>query len=188
VKVAEISGIDARLSASGLTLRPWRPGDEAALVPSLNDPDVERFMNAIPVPYSAANAREWVHELAPAAWAAGGAEFAIDLGDGLAIGSLGLRREERDDGPIGVVGYWVAPAARGRGLAGQALRLAAPWAAIYLGLHRQELVHDLANVASCRTAIAAGFETDVVLAAGARYRDGTPRDIERHTWIANRHP
>jgi RimJ/RimL family protein N-acetyltransferase len=187
LQVAETSDDEeVRLSAAGLTLRPWRPGDEAALVRFLNDPDVERFMNVIPVPYSEADARAWVHELAPAARAAGGAEFALDLGDGLAIGSLGVRREERADGPVGVVGYWVARTARGHGLAGMALRLAAPWAATYLGLRRQELVHDLENVSSCHTAIAAGFKVDALLPAGAKHRDGTPRDIERHTWTSGR--
>ena len=137
-------------------------------------------MNAIPVPYSTADAMAWVCELAPAAWAAGGAEFALDLGDGLAIGSLGVRGEDRGDGVVGVVGYWVTPLARGRGLASQALCLAAPWAAAHLGLDRQELVHDLANVASCRTAIAAGFQADSVVTGGARYRDGTPRHRAPH--------
>ena len=111
MEVSETSDVDSgvRVSGTGLTLRPWRPGDEGALVRALNDPDVERFMNAIPVPYSTADAMAWVCELAPAAWAAGGAEFALDLGDGLAIGSLGVRREDRGDGVVGVVGYWVTP-------------------------------------------------------------------------------
>ncbi len=172
-----------RLFGPGLILRPWRPGDEAALIRGLNDPDVEQFMNMIPSPYSGAHARSWIHESAPSVWAAGGAEFALDGGDGLAVGSLGVRPEDRDEGPVGIVGYRVAASARGHGLAGRALCLAAPWAARHLGLDRQELVHDLANVASCRAAMAAGFETDVVLPSHDRYRDGTPRD-EEHIWTS----
>jgi ribosomal-protein-alanine N-acetyltransferase len=170
------------LRGAGLVLRRWRPGDEPALLRELADLDIERYMSRIPFPYLEADAREWVQDLAPAGWASGGVELALDLGDGVPVGSLGIHREERQDGPVGVVGYWVAAPVRRRGLAGQALRLVAPWAADRLGLPRLELIHDVDNVASCRTALRSGFGVDAVLVGGDVRRDGSPRDVERHTW------
>ncbi len=166
----------------GMLLRIWEQRDEASLVDGLNDPEIERFMAAIPFPYTAAHARSFVADLAPAAWTAGGAIFAIDEGDGLAVGGLGIERFEHPDGPVGRVGYWVAHSARGRKLASRALGLAAPWAMDSLGLRRQELVHGLDNLASCRAAVAAGFRIDTVLRDGGQHRDGSPRDVERHIW------
>jgi RimJ/RimL family protein N-acetyltransferase len=170
------------LVGEGFVLRSWRPGDEATLVEVLDDPDIERFMNTVPFPYTRDDAHTWVHELAPDISAGGGAAFVIDPGDGGVVGSLSIRRQDRAGGPVGIAGYWVAAPARGRGLAARALRLAAPWAAAHLGLGRQELKHDLANLASCRTATTAGFSATAVVVGGEVHRDGTPRDIERHTW------
>lgn len=169
-----------RLEGEHLLLRIWEESDEPALVDGLNNSEIERFMAAIPFPYTAAHARSFVAGLAPAAWTGGGAMFAIDEGDGLAVGGLGIERFEHPDGPVGRVGYWVAHNARGRKLASRALRLSAPWAMDSLGLRRQELVHDLDNFASCRTAVAGGFRIDAVLRGGGQHRDGSPRDVERH--------
>ena len=46
----------------GMLLRIWEQRDEASLVDGLNDPEIERFMAAIPFPYTAAHARSFVAE------------------------------------------------------------------------------------------------------------------------------
>jgi RimJ/RimL family protein N-acetyltransferase len=172
--------------SNALTLRPWRHGDEEFLVAALNDPEIVRFTVTIPQPYTLELAKQWVRELAGDGWRSGGAEFAIDLGDGLAVGSIAIRRVARESEVVGTVGYWVAPRARGRGLAGQALALLAPWAAEYLDLGQQELIHDLENIASCKSALSGCFEIDGIVRGGSHYRDGSPRDVERHRWVVPR--
>lgn len=170
---------EVQLSGRRLVLRPWAGHDVSALVAGLNDPDVERFLTTPPYPYTEADAETFISNWAPAVWAAGGAQFALDLGDGRAIGSIGVT-VEKSDRAVGRVGYWVARDSRGHGFAAEALGVLAPWAASDLGLDRQELVHDLANVASCRTAVKGGFEPEGVTVD--RYRDGSPRDVELHVW------
>lgn len=84
-----------------------------------------------------------------------------------------------------MLGYWVSAGHRRQGLASEALLLVSRWAAENLGLTDQELVHDVVNVASCRTALSAGFRTDRVIEGGGRRLDGSPRTIERHVWSSN---
>lgn len=61
---------------------------------------------------------------------------------------------ERGEGEIG---YWVAPEARGRGLAARAVGLLADWAFATLGLRRLELVTYEGNAPSRRVAERCGF-------------------------------
>jgi RimJ/RimL family protein N-acetyltransferase len=105
-----------------------------------------------------------------ATWAGSGAEFAINLGNGVAVGSIAIHRHDRDDRTYGTVGYWVAPHARWSDLASRALRVLAPWAAADLHLRHQEFVHDPANIPSCRAAIAGGFRVDSMTTVDAYLR------------------
>ena len=79
------------------------------------------------------------------------------LVDGAALlGSISVHRIDRDQDDA-EIGYWIAPAARGRGLAGLAVGAACRWAFTDLGLHRIQLFHAVENVASARVAEKAGF-------------------------------
>ena len=42
-----------------VTLRPWHDDDAEALILRINDPDVAAFLDLVPQPYTAADAREW---------------------------------------------------------------------------------------------------------------------------------
>ncbi len=72
-------------------------------------------------------------------------------------------------------GIWVAPDARGRGLARRALRLAAQWAFAAWGLERLALLTDPDNRAMLNAASSAGFTLEGVLRSysrdGGRRRD-----------------
>ena len=79
----------------------------------------------------------------------------------------------QDDGEIG---YWIAPTARGRGLAGLAAETACRWAFTVLGLHRIQFFHAVENVASARVAEKAGFTCEGQLRESHRYGDDLRHD------------
>lgn len=97
-----------------------------------------------------------------------------DAASGTGAGILGLRRF----GPPGVVaiGYGVIPQFRGRGFTTRALRLLADWAFSATPIVRLELGCKVANVASARAALSAGFTQEGRRAARLRNPDGSHSD------------
>lgn len=151
-----------------VTLRAFEPGDAPAVVEACQDPLIARFV-PIPQPYTQETARGFVARRR-ADWD-GETErsFAItDAQTGLLLGAIArhLRTEHRAE-----IGYWLAPAARGAGIATRALRLVRDWSFDVTGLVRLELFTHPANEASGRVALRAGF-----------YREGVRRgwDLDRH--------
>lgn len=71
-----------------------------------------------------------------------------------------------------LLGIWLAPRARGRGLARRALGLAARWLFDAWGLERVAMLTDPGNEAMLRAAKAAGFVQEGVLRSFNRSRDG----------------
>ena len=159
---------DPPLADDRVRLRAWRDDDVPGLVAMCHDPDVVRF-TTIPESYDEDDARIWL-ALHPGRLAAGdGVAFAIaELpGDG-AAGSIGVRVLHEQG--AAEVGYHVAAAARGRGLAGAALRLVSRWALEALPIGRLQLTTHLDNAASQRVAVKAGFTREGVLRAWADQR------------------
>ena len=74
-------------------------------------------------------------------------------------GSITLRDVDLN----GQIGYWVARAARGRGVATRALILVSRWALDELGYPRVQLLTHPENRASQRVAEKAGFTCEAVL-------------------------
>jgi RimJ/RimL family protein N-acetyltransferase len=70
------------------------------------------------------------------------------------------------------LGIWLAPQARGRGLASHALRLAGEWLLGTCGLARVQVLTEPGNPAMLRAASAAGFQFEGVLRGYQRERDG----------------
>lgn len=153
-------GTQPVLTGSRVRLRPWVAADADAVFAACQDPEIQRW-TTVPSPYARADAVGYVTEVAPAAWGRGGAEFAVVEADGGAlagaIGALGMV-----DG-IAHVGYWTAPAARGRGFTSDALRTLAGWFLRERGAARVELFVEPANAGSVRVAEAAGFTREGVL-------------------------
>ncbi|SOB82817.1 GNAT family N-acetyltransferase [Streptomyces sp. 1331.2] len=150
--------------ARGLRLRPYRDSDVPVLVANGNDPDTVRFMSGTP---GAATAETMRALLASAASRARqnpdrlGYAVADPDGDELLAGAVVHLTRRRSSAELG---FWVAPAARGRGVA-TTLARALTELCFARGLHRVELFIRDENVRSQRVALAAGFRREGELRA-----------------------
>jgi len=152
---------DPPLGEGAIGLRPWQEADLGVIAALCRNPDVARFTR-VPDPYTDADARAWMDGL-PGRLADGEAvRLAIVAGGGEPVGSIGLRIDPLDR-DIAEAGYMVAPAARGRGVATAALRLASRWGLRDLGVARVQLSTHIDNPASQRVAERAGFRREGVL-------------------------
>jgi RimJ/RimL family protein N-acetyltransferase len=93
----------------------------------------------------------------------------VETGSAQLVGALDLRMH----GLLGEIGYWVSAAAQGHRYAAEAARAIAEWGFAH-GLHRIEIYCAVGNIASAKTALAAGFRFEGVL----RGRESTPRGPE----------
>ncbi len=99
------------------------------------------------------------------------------------LGTVGWRL---DAPPLQVadIGYGVHADSRGRGVATSAVRLITRWLTLDRDgptLPRVQLDHSVENVASCRTALAAGFEKEGVRGRFLPLRDeAAPGGVRRH--------
>lgn len=161
------------LRADGFKLRPWEAGDAPAVTAACQDPDIARWIPIIPSPYTEEDARDFL-EQSRLNWELGDAYgFALVDEAGELLGAIGMRMLRFSTGHIG---YWVAPGARGRGVATDALKALCRWAIDELGLERLELVTDPENAPSQRVAEKAGFRREGIHRSALEYRDGTRRD------------
>ena len=153
------------LRTDRLLLRPWRPDDAPAVLAACQDPLIQRFTR-VPSPYTADDAASWVGEVSPQAWADGtGAHFGgFDLADGTLLVSVGARLEPEVRG--GEIGYFCVPAARGRGVTAEAVRVVAGYLLRERGVERLDWFADVENVASRRVAEKSGFRIEGVLRRG----------------------
>jgi ribosomal-protein-alanine N-acetyltransferase len=104
----------------------------------------------------------------------GSPTFSICEADDACVGLVWLNRGTHDPG-LGYVGYWLLPAARGRGLATRAVRLLAASAFGELALTGLRLLTEPANEPSQQVAERAGFHR-VGLLEGFGEVDGTQVD------------
>ena len=123
---------------------------------------------------------------ATAAAAAAAAAATAANGAAVGVGSIGLWFREIESGRADV-GYWLLEAARGRHLAGHALRTIAAWAFDELAVPRLHLFVEPWNVASARTAAFAGFKFEAHLRAWERV-DGEQRDADCYARLASNGP
>jgi RimJ/RimL family protein N-acetyltransferase len=162
------------LSTDRLLLRPWAEQDIDAITAACQDPETQRYV-PVPAPYTRAHAEDFVRVQAPR----GRAEAtdivfaAVSQETGEPLASVGLHRIKHLDaeyGGIGEIGYWTAPAARGRGYMTEAVREVCRWGFEELGLARIEWIALAGNEASWRVVEKLGFT-----------REGTLRD-----WLVHR--
>lgn len=164
------------VDGDGVRLRAYADTDTDDVVAGCSDPLTRRFLHLLPSPYTRADAQWWISTGAPAAFAGGGAAYVIaDPRTDRLLGAVGVDRLV----PVrrqAEVGYWVAPWARGRGVATAAVRALGDRANAS-GLGRLELLTDWANVASQRVAMAAGYTREGVRRGATLDRAGGREDL-----------
>src|SRR4051812_18233478 len=111
---------EPQLTDGDMTLRPPDEGDLVAIAAGISDPDVMRWISS--EPRTAAD----VLKLNRARWAAGSPTFAVCESDGACVGHVWANIPP-DEPTAAAIGYWLLPAARGRGLATRAVRLLCEW-------------------------------------------------------------
>jgi RimJ/RimL family protein N-acetyltransferase len=156
---------DPPLSAAGIVLRRLAGGDVGWITAACRDPELSRYIPALPYPYSESDARAFTKRAAQG-WSEGtGAAFVIArAADGDGLGMIELHITDADPG-LAEIGYWLRREARGHGAATTAVRLAANWAFTELGIERLNLTTLPENVPSQRVADRAGFTREGLLRA-----------------------
>ncbi|MER7753218.1 GNAT family N-acetyltransferase [Kitasatospora sp. NPDC097643] len=171
-----------------IQLRPWgraltlAGGTVDALMAAAADPEINRWNRMRTADPAGAEA---FLDRCDASWADGrSAAFAItDAHDGSLCGTSALRWTDRPDG-LAMVGYWLMPAHRGRGLATRATAAVTRWGIATAAARRIELCHAIGNEASCRVADRAGFPYEGTLRASYRHADGHYFDEHIHARLA----
>lgn len=162
------------LTDGTLLLRAPTEDDVPAIWAACQDPEIPRWIPVIPQPYTQESARDFV-EWSRDRFDAGDYSFVIvAAGSGTLLGAIGMYVSEQR--ATGHIGYWVAAAARRRGVASGALRLLSRWALTERALGRVELVTDPDNIASQGVAEKVGYRREGVLRAHMLHRDGRRRD------------
>ncbi|MFE6665308.1 GNAT family N-acetyltransferase [Streptomyces sp. NPDC057697] len=177
------------LDLGDVVLRPWGQEDAESeealdgLMAAAADPQIALW-NPIAAT-DRAGALAWV-TARDGAWDRGtGAAFAIRAAaDGALLGTVALRWVDREDG-LAMIGYWVLPAARGRGVATRATRAVTSWGFTTADARRIEIAHAAGNEDSCRVADRCGYLAEGTLRASHRYGDGRYHDEHLHARLAN---
>jgi RimJ/RimL family protein N-acetyltransferase len=151
-------------------LRPWRETDVAAQLEAFADACFQLHSDWAPA--NEAEARE--HRAAAERARRRGEHISFALvepGDhDVVLGGASLSNVDLERGTA-AVGYWLAPGARGRGVATHAVRLLARWA-FELGVARLELTCGPDNLASQRVAERCGFVREGVLRSHLPFKGG----------------
>jgi len=165
------------LPADRVVLRPFDLSDLPLVRLAAADPVIPSI-TSVPRGYSDEEGRAFIERQFRRATDGDGYSFVIaPRGQpAVGIGSIGLWLQEIDSGRASV-GYWLVREARGQGLAGDALRAVVAFAFGQLAIPRLHLFVEPWNVASARTAEAAGFTREALLRGWERI-DGEQRDAE----------
>jgi [ribosomal protein S5]-alanine N-acetyltransferase len=164
----------------GLALRPWRDDDAPAVRAAFGCPAIQRWH--VRRLDSDDEARSWTVQWADRWRDETAVSWAIVGDDDRPVGQVGLRGVLLTEASAHV-SYWLLPAARGRGVATDALHAMTRWSFTRAGLHRLTLEHSTANAASCRVATRAGFAVEGVARGSMRHADGW-HDMHVHARLA----
>ena len=167
---------DPPLRDEVVALRPWREGDVSATVMAFRDPLLRRFSVPVAGPVTAVQVRS-LRLTAEHARLAGrelNVAFVSPDDESMLLGGGSIYDVDPDSG-CAAVGYWLAPEARGRGIATHATQLLTGWAFDALQVQRLELTSAPENKASHRVAERCGFTREGVLRSHRPFQ-GARRD------------
>ncbi len=175
-----------RLSGHRILLRPYAVSDLAMVRQASADPHIPSI-SSVPRTYTDDAGRAFIERQHARSAHGDGYSFVIALAsDPTGLGSIGLWLQEVESGRASI-GYWLVGRARGRGLAGDALRAVVAFAFGELAIPRLHLFVEPWNIASARTAEGAGFTREATLRGWERI-DGEQRDADcyallREEWV-----
>lgn len=156
-----------------VALRAWRTADAAQKLAGFSDPLCQRFSWSRVEPYTEAHALAGFEEQEQARLR--GEELNLAVVDATTLdrvwGGASVYDVELDEARA-AVGCWLAPEARGRGVATRTLRLLTGWAFEQLAVARVELTCAPDNVTSKRVAERCGFVREGVLRSHIRFKGG----------------
>jgi [ribosomal protein S5]-alanine N-acetyltransferase len=160
-----------------IVLRPYALSDLSMVRQAAADPFIPSI-TSVPRTYTDDAGRAFIERQHARDAEGDGYSFVIapEAGPATGIGSIGLWLQEIESGRASI-GYWLVPDARGNGLAGVALRAIVAFAFDTLSIPRLHLFVEPWNVASARTAEAAGFAREATLRGWERI-DHEQRDCD----------
>ncbi len=163
------------LAGDVVLLRPWREADVPGIVVAFSDPVMRRYSWRTTA-YTQTDARGYLAEQEKARLRGDALNFALvePRDQDVVLGCVSLQEVRLDQG-CACIGYWLAPGARGRGAATQAVLLVARWAFAELGLARLELTCGPDNEASQHVAERCGFTREGLLRSHVPFK-GARRD------------
>ena len=165
-----------------MRLREFADADLADVVAACRDPLTQRFTR-LPPDYSEDHGRAFIAGAPGRRARRESIELAVAAAaDDRLLGAVGLIMDRHDAGRA-EVGYWVAPRARGGGVAGRALALISAWALGPLGLARLDLNASVSNAASMRAAERCGYVREGTLRR-AWYRGPVREDLAVYSLLA----
>jgi ribosomal-protein-alanine N-acetyltransferase len=174
-----------QLAAPPLVLRPYTVADLAMVRQAAADPFIPSI-STVPRRYTDDAGRAFIERQHARSAEGDGYSFVIAAEDDpkTGIGSIGLWLQEIESGRASI-GYWLLAGARGQGLAAHALRAVVSFAFDALCVPRLHLFVEPWNVASARTAEAAGFHREATLEGWERI-DGEQRDADCFALLRSR--
>jgi RimJ/RimL family protein N-acetyltransferase len=152
-------------------VRPWRPGDEAALVRHANNRNVSRQLrDRFPHPYTFSDGQRFIRTVAnmtpPMI-------FAIEVDE--PCGGIGFSPGTDVERYSAEIGYWLGEAYWGQGIAAEALALVSQYAFAECGILRLFALPFADNAQSVRVLEKAGYAREGILVASS-VKYGVPRD------------
>jgi RimJ/RimL family protein N-acetyltransferase len=170
----EVPVEESLIRGDGVVLRTPRVDDVDDIAAACADPQIQRYVPAVPSPYGPPDAVRWVDQVRAGApdrinW------VIADPDTDRTMGAIGLHHLSWEEG-TGEIGYWTAPWVRRRGTATAAAITLTNWA-VRRGLARIELLTHPENWLSQRVAIGAGYQRESRRRAAVGGRAGRRHDV-----------